>query len=557
MILAVGFLLSQVLPVYYVYLATAAVIAAISLAGLGVITGSAGMIALCQLSFAAVGAWVVSFLAAHDVPGGLYVSLWLGGAVAGLLGLVIGTPALRLRGVNLAVVTLGFAAAMDLSLRQVQYAAVPRPSPFLGDRAYFQFAVLVLALVAVALHLLQGSRIGTAWKFVSFSERATASAGASVSMSKLTAFAVGATLAGLAGGLLSGQIGTVYATNFTAIQSLALYVLTVVVGAHFIDMAVLGGVLWVVVPEVLKTFGISQDWGFVVFGLMGIHGLTGNLTMGQQVRDLVAKARRRPEAEVVGIVADATAPHEPSAEARAGAATGGEVSVADLSVSFGHIHALADVDLGVRPGAVLGLIGPNGAGKSTFIDALTGFLTHHEGTISLDGRNLAGLGPTARARAGLRRTYQQDRVPDSITVGDYVRFLARGAVPVERMQAVLDHFGCPSPRTPLARVDAGSRRIVEVAANVAAGPAVLLLDEPAAGVSHAERDAFARAIAATPDAFGVTVLIVEHDLDLVRAACTELVALDFGRVIAAGTCEAVLADPAVLTAYMGEVETYE
>ncbi|MGN6198315.1 branched-chain amino acid ABC transporter permease, partial [Humibacter sp.] len=281
----IGYVLSLSLSGYFVYLGISVVVATIAILGLGVVTGSAGMISLCQLTFAAVGAWVVSGLNVINAPGGFIVWLILGGAAAGAVGVIIGLPALRLRGVNLAVVTLGFAAAADVTLVQIQFPgaaagdSVLRPDAFSTDPQFFFFSVLVLAVCALVLYFVQNGRWGAGWKAVAFSERGTASVGASVSVSKLTAFAVSATLGGISGGLIAGQVGLAFASSFEPIQSLALYVLSIMTGAHLIDMAILGGILWIAVPEILKRLGIDQDWGFVIFGALGVQALASGSTL--------------------------------------------------------------------------------------------------------------------------------------------------------------------------------------------------------------------------------------------------------------------------------------
>ena len=226
----------------------------------------------------------------------------------------------------------------------------------------------------------------------------------------------------------------------------------------------------------------------------------------------------------------------------------------DLSVRFGAVVALSDVTVEVRVGEILGLIGPNGAGKSTFVDALTGFLPHHTGTVDARWPE-AGCLATAPSRACRTAPH----VPAGSRALDddrrRVRPLRRRwrrAQAAHPRRARLPRL--PDSRTPLQIVDVGTRRLIEVAANIAAGPKLLLLDEPAAGLSHEEHLAFADRLRAVPERFGVTLLIIEHDLDLVRSVCSNLVVLNFGEVLAAGPQEQVLSEPAVLKAYMGETE---
>lgn len=566
--IGVGAILSAALPGYFVFLAISAVIAAIAILGLGIVTGSAGMIALCQLTFAAVGAWIVSLLNVMQAPGGFLVWLVVGGIAAGLVGVLVGLPALRLRGVNLAVVTLGFAAAADVTLVQIQFpgsadgTAVERPSSFSNDREFFFLSIVVLALCGLGVFFLQRSRWGSSWKAVAFSERGTAAAGQSVQVAKLTAFAASAALGGIAGGLLAGQVQLPFASSFTPLQSLALYVLAIMSGAHLIDMAIFGGILWVLVPELLKRWGIPQDWAFVVFGVLGVQALTSGTNLGQGIRNLFYRRadRRAAKAQLTALPADAGADASvitttTTATVDAAALDGAPVLTVDgLTVQFGALKALDDVSFTVPAASIMGLIGPNGAGKSTFVDAISGFLPKHGGRVLLGDRDLAGLSPTRRARLGLRRTFQQDRVPPALTVGAYVRFVARRRLAASDIDEVLAFFGCPPARARLSSIDVGTRRLVEVAANVVARPRLLILDEPAAGLSHDEHLALAARLRELPTRYGVALIIIEHDLDLVRSVCPTLTVLDFGRVLASGPQAEVLANPDVVKAYMGETE---
>jgi branched-chain amino acid transport system permease protein len=542
---------------YYTFLATSVLVTAIALMGLGVVTGTAGMIALCQLAFAGIAGWVVAWLGEIGFPGGFTTYMIIGAIASTVAGILVGLPALRLRGVNLAVLTLGIAAAADVTLQKIQFPGnaegktIPRPDMFTTDRWFFFYVALVAIILGLAVFYLQRSRWGSSWKSVAFSERGTASAGTSVSMAKLTAFAVSAFIGGISGALLVAQVQTPYSSSFNTISSLSLYVLSIVAGSYLVDMALFGGILFVAVPEILKKAGVALDWGTVLFGVLGIQALTTNSNLGQDIRNALGRRKRK---RLAMAVADLTIPAVktetpiPSGDGRP------LLTVTDLSVTFGQVKALQHVNLEVTEGSILGLIGPNGAGKSTFVDAITGFLPQHEGSAVLDGIDLKKLVPHRRARIGLRRTFQQDRVPTTLTVGAYVRFIARGKVSQSEIAEILEFFGCPGADTPLAVVDVGTRRLIEVAANVAARPKLLLLDEPAAGLSHDEHLAFGEKLRAIPGRYGVTLLIIEHDLDLVRSVCTKLVVLNFGEVLADGPQNEVLANPEVLKAYMGETE---
>ncbi len=235
-----------------------------------------------------------------------------------------------------------------------------------------------------------------------------------------------------------------------------------------------------------------------------------------------------------------------------------------LSVRFGGVHAVEDVDLSVEEGQLVGLIGPNGAGKTTFIDAITGFV-RYSGGVELDGRDLAGLPPHARARLGLARTWQSTELFDDLTVRENVEvaadrpsFLALAAEVVGRRipagespdQALeLLHLGGLADAMP-SELTQGQRKLVGVARAVAMRPRLLCLDEPAAGLDTRESADLGQRLRQIADA-GTTTLLIDHDMGLVLTICDRIVVLEFGKVIAAGPPDEVRRDPRVVKAYLG------
>jgi branched-chain amino acid transport system permease protein len=209
------------------------------------------------------------------------------------------------------------------------------------------------------------------------------------------------------------------------------------------------------------------------------------------------------------------------------------------------------VELGVPAGQGGGLRGPNGAGKSTFVDAITGFLPTYDGQVLFQNNSVDDLMATQRARTGIRRTWQTTRIAPELTVGDYIHLSSGGGLSDEEVNAVLSWLDCPSADVLISSVDSGARRLLDVAGVVAARPPLILLDEPAAGQSYAEAVMLGKRIAEIPERFGSSVLLIEHDMDLVRTACSAVTVLDFGTVLAAGPTEDVLERPAVKKAYMG------
>ncbi|MEO6317916.1 MAG: ABC transporter ATP-binding protein [Acidimicrobiales bacterium] len=238
-----------------------------------------------------------------------------------------------------------------------------------------------------------------------------------------------------------------------------------------------------------------------------------------------------------------------------------------LTVTFGRVHPVRDVDLEVEAGGFVGLIGPNGAGKTTLIDAITGFATPSDGIVELDGTAITGLTPAARARRGLVRTFQSLELFEDLSVEDNLRVCAErprwwdpmaDAVRPRRAtgsQAAVDWalevMGLGDERTQRpSDLSHGRRKLVAVARALALQPRLVLLDEPAAGLDTSETARLGERLRALPD-HGVSVLLIDHDMGLVLGTCDWVVVLDVGAVIAAGTPDQVRKDDRVIEAYLG------
>ena len=568
-------------------------IAAVIGLSLVVVTGYAGQVSLAQLALAGTAAFSLSTLTDDwGVP--FPFAPLLAALVATAIGVVVGLPALRTRGLTLGVVTLALAYAIEAvwfrnsDIVPSSGARVTPPSMFGIDlgigsgedfpRIEFGLVCLVtLVLVALGVAVLRRSALGSAMLAVRANERSAAAAGVNVVRVKVLSFALASFIAGLGGSLLAYRRGVVTFDSFTAIGGLALLSTAYLAGIT----SVWGGINAGILASTGITF-IALDrwvdlgaWFEVISGVLLIVTLITNpegiAAAGHEFADRWAKwkdGRRVGDAEAERpVVAAVEAPGEaevaaevvPTPVAPAAASDGAALQIDHLTVRYGGVVAVNDVSLRVEPGRIVGLIGPNGAGKTSVIDAVTGFAAA-KGSVELGGRRLDGLAPHTRVRAGLARTFQSLELYDDLSVEENVSVAALGGRQAHRKAAVaraLENVGIAALHDrPAGDLSQGERQLVSIARACAAGPAVLLLDEPAAGLDSDESVWLGdriRAIAAA----GTGLLLVDHDVNLVLSVCDHVYVLDFGAVIADGPPDAIRADRAVADAYLGTMHDTE
>lgn len=232
------------------------------------------------------------------------------------------------------------------------------------------------------------------------------------------------------------------------------------------------------------------------------------------------------------------------------------IEIRGLSVAFGAVTVIDSLDA-VLDAPVCGLIGPNGAGKTTLVNALSGFVRPQAGEVRVDDTALLGMNTARRVRFGLRRSFQTEQVVEDLSVWDNVQaMLDHVPHPLDGSEAqvhrALEHAGLlDCAAVPGAELDLFRRRMVEVAKALVGVPRLILFDEPGAGLDERESRVLRDAISAIPECFGAQVLLIDHDVDLIAAICTQTLVLDFGRRLALGTTRSVLDDPAVRQAYLG------
>ncbi|MBP0600827.1 ATP-binding cassette domain-containing protein [Herbaspirillum sp. LeCh32-8] len=554
---------------YYVFVLAGIALVAIVGIGLNVLIGMTGQVSFGHVGFYAVGAYTVAVL---TTKAGL--SFWLAwplaALVAGALGVLLALPALRVKGPYLAMITIAFSFIIqhaiiemrDLTGGQNGIMGLVAPS-FLGLQGERAIAILGLVTAAVMLAcycwLSRGSW-GAAMRAVRDSETASESIGLNPLVIKTVAFAISAALAGLAGGLFAPLSTFVTPDTFSFMQSI-LFVLVVVVGGSGSIMGpVIGAIIVGALPELLSSL---EDYRLLFFGALLLlvlwiapDGVTGLLRK-------LASAWRKPGAAVAAASDASDTVHDDVSLTKRKRRT---LSADGLTMVFGGVRAVGGLGFEVPACAVTSLIGPNGAGKTTALNMLSGFYRPTSGGFSLGDTALAGLPAFRIARQGVARTYQTSQLFGSLTVADNVALACgRGRLGgllssrgfdssdvrehSRRLLAYCGYRGALDiPAADLAHVD---RRLVEIARALAADPDVLLLDEPAAGLSREDKSMLAQLLQKIAAA-GISVVVVEHDMELVMQISTRIVVLDAGQRLAIGTPQEVQNDPAVKRAYLGE-----
>ncbi len=572
-----------------------------------VVTGYTGQISLAQLTFAGVSAYILStFASSWGIP--FPIAPILAALVAAAAGVVIGIPALRVRGLMLGVVTLTFAAGVEAIWFNnnsidggASGLAIPTPRLFGMDLsigsgkdfprpAFGILCLVVLVLVALGVSWLRTSRLGSAMLAVRADERSAAAAGINVVKVKLIAFAIAAFIAGLGGSLLAYQLGNVTFQDFDAFLGLVTFSVVVVAGITSVSGGILagiisaGGILVAVISSGVGSGGVDNWYGVVagigviltvIFNPDGIVGPTHLFLEQRRLRGIMARpdtalvpSLRTASETHVSELAPALVPVSAEAgelvgsdagigsnghtQAPANEATGPLLDVRNLTVRYGGVVAVDDVSFSVEEGQIVGLIGPNGAGKTTTIDALCGF-HGYEGSVALAGQDVVGYSPHRRAVLGLARTFQLAGVADDLTVEENVQVgqhMASTHDPAA-LTRILDELGLVEMRDlQVSMLSQGQRQLVSVARALAGEPRLLLLDEPAAGLDSTESLWLAERLRGVRDT-GVTILLVDHDMSLVLNLCDAIDVLDFGALIATGTPDQIRTNQQVSTAYLG------
>jgi ABC-type branched-subunit amino acid transport system ATPase component/ABC-type branched-subunit amino acid transport system permease subunit len=568
------------------YLATTAAIYVVVGTGLNIMFGYTGQVSLGQGALVAVGAYTTGALMADHGW-----TFWAAAPAAVVATTAAGTlmalPAFRLSSWYIALVTLGAAMAVRSLLVEFEgltggwsgLIGIPRPaigSWELGERDVLWLVIAVNVVLFVMVRNIVDSRLGRGMMAVRDAPEMARSVGVGPARTKLFAFACGGATAGMGGALLAVHHGLVTPDDFTLDFSILFLLVVIIGGAARLAGPIIGTLLFFALPELLT--GLAE-WRGLIYGaallVLMVYAPQGIAGAWDKLR---ARHRngRVPAADAVEDTAvEDTAVGDLAVEdtAEVGPPRGEPLGVelSGVRKSFGGVHALRGVDLTIEPGKVHAIVGPNGSGKTTLLNVISRLLRQDEGRVLLGAEDVSRATAERLARRGVARVFQTPRLlgasslRDNVLLGAYARERAGGPATVLRLprarreraalvaeadRLLSGHGLARRAVEEAAALPHGEQRLLEVARALMARPSLLLMDEPAAGLTPRELEALGRLIRAIRDA-GTTVVLVEHHIELVANVADVVTVLDRGELVTSGAPQEALGDARVVELYLG------
>jgi len=551
---------------------------------LNVVTGYLGQLPLGHAGFMAVGAYAGAIFWQSGLTSGtfsLVIGLLVAGLAAGVVGVLIGIPALRLRGDYLAIITLGFGEIIRVFIINLPHITGGTPG-LRGIPRYSNFMIVYICVVITCsvIHMIMKSRHGRAILSIKNNEIAAESCGVSTTYYKVLAFAVSSFFAGIAGALFAGNQGILTPSSFDFMASINILVIVVLGGMGSMVGSLISAAVLTSLPLVMQQF---NEYRMIIFSLMLIivmifkpTGLMGSydFSMSRIIEKTYNRLFRStslkdgPPKQKYVIKEKAVVPKkdfgknpDPVLECRG------------LGINFGGLTAVDDFNFSVFPNSIVGLIGPNGAGKTTTFNMLTKVYQPSSGTVYLNGKDTKNINTVKANKLGIARTFQNIRLFKELTVLENVMVgihneidynLAESVLRLphywrdeqtakERAYNLLSIFNMES----MAKYKAGSlpygyQRKLEIVRALATNPSILLLDEPAAGMNPSETEELMEIIKNIKEEFQIAIVLIEHDMQLVMNICENITVLNYGSIIAHGTPDEIKNNQAVIEAYLGK-----
>jgi branched-chain amino acid transport system permease protein len=556
---------------YWGVIATRACVYWVLVSGLNLVVGFAGQLAIGWVSLLTLGAYTTSVLVAGNATPELspYLALLIAAVVGAIFGLIIGLPALRLRTFYFAITTLGFAtivtqvalAWQSVTGGGVGVAGPIFPAPFDSQWGFYYFCFALAAVCTWMTANIAASRFGRALTAIRDAEVAAEASGIAKPRLLAAVFLFSGAVAAVAGGLFASLQSYITPDAFTLDLSILFFIAILIGGRGSILGPLLGTVLLTVLPEFAAPLVAWSTFLYAVLLLVIVLVIPGGIA------ELIDFKNRRPLESGRAIVPrPELLPRLLGTPADAGALT-----LEQVALAFGGVHAIDGLDLEIRASQVHGLIGPNGSGKTTTLNVISGYYAQQSGTVRLNGVALPIFVRHRRAHMRIARTFQTPRIVGSASVlenvmiggtidgeGSFVEsllslprhrrdeaklrdtaMLALSTVGLERLAAVRAD-----------RLQHSELRFTEIARALMLRPAFLLLDEPAAGLSAEEISRLGALIVAIARA-GTGVLLVEHHADLIFDICHHVTVLNLGKKLAAGTPAEIRSHREVVNAYLG------
>jgi branched-chain amino acid transport system permease protein len=556
---------------YWGVIATRACVYWVLVSGLNLVVGFAGQIAIGWVALLTLGAYTTSVLVAGNVTPELspYLALAIAAVVGAIFGLIVGLPALRLRTFYFAITTLGFAtivtqvalAWQSVTGGGVGVAGPIFPKPFDSQWGFYYFCFGLAAICTWMTANIAASRFGRALTAIRDAEVAAEACGIAKPTLLALVFLFSGAVAAVAGGLFASLQSYITPDAFTLDLSVLFFIAILIGGRSSILGPLLGTILLTVLPEFAAPLVAWSTFLYAVLLLVIVLAMPGGIA------ELLDFKNRRPLESGRAIVP------RPELLCRllAAPADSGALTLEQVALAFGGVHAIDGLDLEIRSGQIHGLIGPNGSGKTTTLNVISGYYAQQSGTVRLNGTALPVLERHRRAHMRIARTFQTPRIVGSASVlqnvmiggtidgqGTFVEsllslprhrrdevmlrdtaMLALAAVGLERLAAVRAD-----------RLQHSELRFTEIARALMLRPAFLLLDEPAAGLSAEEIGRLGALVVAIARA-GTGVLLVEHHADLIFDICHHVTVLNLGKNLAAGTPAEIRSHREVVNAYLG------